>query len=136
VSENFLKSLLKTTGKITQYAAQAQNSVIKNNVLNYLHGREVDGIYDGYSYMALYVGESYSTNFQHLHDFEPASMNHYVLHHDIFSKFYFGRMQKNFEGDAEKYSSYTKNKGPPLYTISAQYDALEHHEYLQSHSIP
>jgi len=42
-------------------AAQAQNSIVKNNVLRFLDGKEVNAIYDGYVYMPLLLGQSYST---------------------------------------------------------------------------
>jgi len=119
----------------TMSAAMAQNPVIKNNVLNFLHGREVNGIYDGYSFMPMLLGHSYATNFQHLHDFEPATMNHYVPHHGIFSRVYFDRMLKGELGTVEKYGSFKKNHGPPYTHFAKEYDALEHNEFLKEHQI-
>lgn len=120
----------------THNAAQAQNPVIKNNVLKYLHGQEVNAIYDGYTFFPLYLAMTQATSFSHLHNYEPATWNHFVPHHGIFSKQYFGRLHKNMEADAKNYSSYRKNQGPPYWHIANSYDALEHNEYLQRHSIP
>ncbi len=120
----------------THSAAQAQNPVIKNNVLKYLHGQEVNAIYDGYTFFPMYLAMTQATSFSHYHDYEPHTWNHFVPHHGIFSKQYFGRMHKNFEGEAKNYSSYRKNQGPPYYHIANSYDALEHNDYLQTHQIP
>jgi hypothetical protein len=114
----------------------AQNPIVKNNVLQYLHGHECNGIYDGYTFMPFYLGHTAASSFQHLHDFEPASRNHLVPHHGIFSRFYFGRMHSSFADEAKKYASFSKNNGPPYYSIAAEYDALEHNAYLQEHQIP
>ena len=62
----------------THSAAMAQNPIVKNNMLRYLQGKEINGIYDGYTFMPFLLGHSYASNFQHLHDFEPAPMNHWV----------------------------------------------------------
>jgi hypothetical protein len=105
-------------------------------VLRLLHGQEVNGIYDGYSFLPMYLGGSNSTSFAHLHDYEPHPWNHYVPHHGIFSKFYFGRMLKSFESNSKKYASYKKNQGPPFYSFVKEFDALENNEYLQQHQIP
>ena len=120
----------------THEAAMRQNPVVKNNVLKFLQGKEVNGIYDGYTYMPLYLASSNSTNFQHLHDFEPAQFNHYVPHHGVFSQLYFKAMLKRFDSEGKKYASYKKTQGPPHYSYANEYDALEHNEYLQSHQIP
>ena len=40
----------------TQNASISQNPIIKNNVLNFLHGREVNAIYDGYTFMPMLLG--------------------------------------------------------------------------------
>lgn len=40
----------------SQYATMAQSPIIKRNVLQYLRGNELDGIYDGYSFIALFLG--------------------------------------------------------------------------------
>ena len=62
----------------THSAAMAQNPIVKNNVLRFLQGKEINGIYDGYTFMPFLLGHSYASNFQHLHDYEPATMNHWV----------------------------------------------------------
>ena len=86
--------------------------------------------------MPFYVGNQNASSFTHLHDFEPAPRNHMVPHHGIFSQVYFSRLNKSLIAGAEKYASFKKNHGPPLHSISATYDALEHNEYLQQHQIP
>jgi hypothetical protein len=115
----------------TQEAAAAQSPVIKHNIQNYLEGRELNGIYDGYTFMPFYLGHSYASSFQHLHDYEPHARNHFVPHYGLFSRFYFGRMLKGMLGQAEKYSGFKKNHGPPYYHFSPRYTPLEHNDYLQ-----
>jgi len=50
-------------------------------MLRYLDGKDCNGIYDGATFMPFLLGHSYASNFQHLHDFEPMQMNHYVPHY-------------------------------------------------------
>jgi hypothetical protein len=83
--------------------------------------------------MPFYLGSSNASSFAHYHDYEPAALNHYVPHHGIFSRVYFGRMVKSCVSQAGKYSSFTKNNGPPHWSIAATYDDLEHSDYLQKH---
>lgn len=75
----------------TQIAAVGQEPIVKNNVLNFMHGKEVNGIWDGYTWMPFYLGHSYASSFSHTHDFEPATYNHMVPNYGIFSRMYFGR---------------------------------------------
>ena len=70
----------------TMYAAQAQNPIVKHNLLQFLNGRECNAIYDGYTYWPYLNGLRYGSSFSHLHDFEPAPMNHQyiiILHSKI-----------------------------------------------------
>ena len=95
-----------------------------------MKGQELNGIYDGYQFMPLFVGHSYATSFCHTHDFEPAPRNHYVPHYGVFSNFYFKRVTKDTQKAAEKYTSFKKTNGPPYYKFSPRYMPLEHNEYL------
>ena len=79
----------------TNAAAIAQNPVIKHNLKNYMEGKELNAVYDGYTFMPLILGHSYATSFQHYYDYEPHWKNHVVPHYGAFSKFYFGRMLKS-----------------------------------------
>lgn len=119
----------------TQVAAQAQVPIIKHNVQQYLHGKDLNAIYDGFSFMPLILGMSYSTSFRHLHNFEPHPKNHFIPHYGVFSKFYFGRMLASSKSAAVKFSDFKKNHGPPHFRYSARYDPLENNEYLQSKNI-
>lgn len=47
----------------TQSAAVAQCPIVKHNLKNFLDGRELNGIYDGYTYMPFYLGHSYASCF-------------------------------------------------------------------------
>lgn len=114
----------------TQTAAMSQEPIVKNNVLNYLHGKDCNAIWDGYSYMPMYLGHSYCTAFSHLHDFEPAPRNHMVPHYGIFSRMYFGRQIKTSQKEAEAFSDGKKNHGPPHFHYAASFDELEHSELL------
>ena len=119
----------------THNAAMAQNPVVKNNVLRFLKDKEVNGIYDGYSKQELWLGHSYATTFSHLHDFEPTSTNHSVPHHGIFSRLYFSWMLREAGKHDKAYSSFDKNHGPPHFDYCAEYDELEHSEYLKAKNI-
>jgi hypothetical protein len=101
-----------------------------------MEGKELNGIYDGYTFMPFILGHSYATSFQHYYDYEPATMNHWVPHYGIFSRWYFGRVLKEQMQMGEKYTSFKKTHGPPHYTWDKRWDPLEHNEYLKSKNIP
>lgn len=42
----------------TQIAAQAQNPIVKNNILRFIHGQEPNAVYDGYSFLPMWLGQS------------------------------------------------------------------------------
>lgn len=112
-----------------------QNPVVKHNVLQYLEGKECNAIYDGYTYMPMFLGKDYAAGFSHLHDFEPAPTNDSVPHYGVFSKFYFNYMMSNQQGMGAKYTAFSKTQGPPHWHYPARYDELEHNEYLQQKGI-
>ena len=62
-------------------------------------------------------------------------MNHIIPHYGIFSRWYFGRMMKSQTAQGEKYASFKKDHGPPYHHYSAEYDELEHNDYLKSKGI-
>jgi hypothetical protein len=101
-----------------------------------MEGKELNAIYDGYTYMPFYLGHSYASNFQHYHDYEPHSLNHAVPHYGIFSYWYFGRQIKQQMKMGEKYTSFKKTHGPPYYEFNPRYVPLEHNDYLQRRGIP
>jgi len=120
----------------TYSGAICQNPVVKQNVLQYLDGKECNAIYDGYQFLPGYLGTSYGAGFSHLHDFEPTPTNDSVPHYGIFSNLYWNYMIGGQQKMGEKYTSFSKNQGPPHYRYEASYDDLEHNEYLQERQIP
>lgn len=119
----------------TQTAAASQNPIVKNNVIQYLQGKEVNGIYDGYSFMPFILGNVYASSFQHTHDFTPAPKNHMVPHYGIFAKAYFEYMNASCKSADVGYASIKKNHGPPYNHFPATYDELENNEYLKAKNI-
>jgi len=119
----------------TMTAAQHQNPVVKNNLLNYLHGREVNAVYDGYTFIPFLTGHTYASSFQHKHDWEPTALNHAVSHYGIFGNRYYKRLVSSQQKIGEKYGSFKKNHGPPHWHYPATYDALEHNQYLASKGV-
>jgi len=85
--------------------------------------------------MPLLLGHSYSTSFTHLHDYEPAPLNHIVPHYGLFSYGYFPKMMSQGLRADEKLYSNKKNHGPPHYHFPAKYDPLSHNEFLQKHGV-
>jgi sulfide:quinone oxidoreductase len=73
----------------TQNAAHAQNPVVKHNLKNFLAGKELNGIYDGYSYFPMYMSHSHATCFSHTWDYEPAPNNHWVPQYGMIAQRYF-----------------------------------------------
>ena len=119
----------------TQGAAAAQNPIVKNNVLQFLQGNEINGVYDGYTFMPFLLGNRYASSFQHKHDFEPAAKNHMIPNYGIFSRVYFDWMMNSQKGMDNSYSGFNKNHGPPHGHWPASYDELEHNDYLKSKNI-
>lgn len=119
----------------TMSAAQAQNPIVKNNVLQFLQGKEINGVYDGYSFMPFHLGNRYCTSFSHLHGFEPAPKNHMIPHYGIFSRIYFDWMLNKTKNIDNTYTSFAKNHGPPYNHWPASYDELEHNDYLKAKNI-
>lgn len=115
----------------TQTAAARQCPIVKHNVQNFLEGKELNAIYDGYSYLPFYLGHSYSTSFSHLHNYEPTRTNHMVPHYGIFANLHFKRLISKMQKKSEKYASFNKNAGPPYWSFNPRYVPLEHNEYLQ-----
>lgn len=109
---------------------------MKHNLKNFLHGKPLNAIYDGYSFQPLYLGHTYATSFQHYHDFEPHWKNHVIPHYGIFSRFYFGRILKSQVAQDEKYSSFKKSYGPPFYSFNPRVVPVEHDSFLARRGIP
>jgi len=78
-----------------------------------MEGKECNAIYNGYTYMPLWLGTTYAAGFSHLHDFEPAPTNDSVPHYGLFSNLYFNYMVGNQQKMGEEYTSFKKNHGPP-----------------------
>lgn len=50
-----------------------------------MEGKELNGVYDGYTYMPFYLSHSHATCFQHTWDYEPAAKNHWVPNYGLFA---------------------------------------------------
>lgn len=72
----------------TQSTAQAQNPIVKHNLKQFMEGRELNAIYDGYSYFPFYMAPEHATCMSHLHDYEPAPANHWVSGYGVFGSVY------------------------------------------------
>jgi len=112
-----------------------QCPVIKNNLLRFIEGKDVNAIYDGYTFQTLVLGTNYATSFSHLHDFEAAPRNHWVPHYGIFARTYFNNIMKGELDSSIAYTNFKKNHGPPYNRWAQEFDELEHNEYLQTHGV-
>lgn len=119
----------------TQHAAYAQCPVVKHNLERFMNGQELNGIYDGYSYMPFYLSHSHASNFQHTWDYEPATNNHWVPNFGLFAQWYFGRQMKQNLKTCEAYTSFKKDHGPPHKHYNQRFDPLEHNEYLKQRGV-
>jgi len=95
-----------------------------------MDGRELNAIYNGYTYMPFYLSHSNANCFQHLYDYEPAKNNHWVPNYGLFSQAYFTRQIKQNLALGKAYTSFNKNHGPPHNHYNQQFDPLESNEYL------
>jgi hypothetical protein len=73
-----------------------------------MKGKELNAIYDGYTWLPFYMGNRYGTSFAHLLDYEPAPKNHIVPQYGLLSKLYFGEMIKGMQKQDDKYSNFKK----------------------------
>ncbi len=119
----------------TQVAAHSQCPVVKHNVKRFMDGKDLNGIYDGYTYMPFYMSHSHASCFQHFWDFEAAPKNHWVPQYGLFAQWYFGKQMKSNLKMNEAYSSFKKTHGPPYEHFNPTYDELEHNEYLQKKGV-
>ena len=119
----------------TMHACYHQAPVVKNNLINFMEGKELNGVYNGYTYMPFYMSHSHATNFQHLYDYEPAANNHWAPGYGLFAKIYFNYQMKANLGCSTGYSSFKKDHGPPYKHFSQSFDPLEHNEYLAAKGV-
>ena len=119
----------------TQHAAYAQTPVVKHNLFKFMEGKELNAIYDGYTYWPLYLSHSHATNFQHTWDYEASSKNHWCPGYGLFGNRYFAyQMSANLKVSAA-FSGMTKDNGPPHKHFNALYDPLDNNEYLQARGV-
>lgn len=119
----------------TMAAAIAQNPVVKHNLNRFMEGKELNGVYDGYSWMPFYLSHSNANNFQHTWDYEPTTKNHAIPNFGLFTKIYFGRQLRTNLNICKHYSGFKKDHGPPHNYFNAQYDPLDKNEYLMSRGV-
>lgn len=119
----------------TQNAAMAQNSVVKNNLFRYIQGKELNGVYDGYSYFPVWMGHSAVAGFSHTWDYQATTTNHAVPHYGVFGRAYQAYAVKNGSRADFGYSSFTKDHGPPYKQFPQTFDEIDHNSFLQSRGV-
>ena len=121
----------------TMSAVISQCPVVKNNVLRFIHDKEPNGVWDGFSQQILHLGTRQCTTFSHLHDFEPTTGNHWAPHHGYMSSLYQRIANRQQLVDGKYYLDYKKNHGAgnPLGWWPISYDELEHNEILQAKQV-
>jgi sulfide:quinone oxidoreductase len=119
----------------TQHAAVAQCPVVKHNLFRFMDGQELNGVYDGYSYMPFYLSHSNASCFQHHWDYEPATRNHWVPNYGLFSNMYFKNQLKSNLNAGHAYTGLKKDHGPPHKHFNQQFDPLDKNEYLQQRGV-
>jgi len=117
------------------HAVYHQTPVIMHNLINYMEGKELNGIYNGYSYMPFYMGHSHANSFQHFWDYEAAPNNFAVPSYGWFAKRYFSYQMGANLGENTKFSSFKKDMGPPYRHFPQDFDPIEHNEYLQGKGV-
>ena len=119
----------------TQHAAIAQCPVVKHNLTQFMDGKELNGIYDGYSFMPFYLSHSHATGFSHTWNYEPTATNHWCPQYGVFAQAYFNYQMKGSLKFTKSYSGLDKNHGPPHKHWNKIYDPLDKNEYLASKGI-
>jgi hypothetical protein len=119
----------------TQHAAMAQCPVVKHNLFRFMDGKELNGIYDGFSYMPFYLSHSNASCFQHYWDYVPATKNHWVPNYGYFSQVYFKNQLKSCLNAGHAYTGLKKDHGPPHKHYNMQFDPLDKNEYLMEKGV-
>jgi len=73
----------------TQHAVYAQIPVVKHNLTKFMEGKELNAVYDGFTYWPFYMSHSTATCFQHTWDYEAAPKNHWCPGYGMFGRQYF-----------------------------------------------
>ena len=115
----------------TVLSAAHQAPVVKQNLTQFLEGKELNGIYDGYSWWYLALGMGTSTSFSHYHNFEPHPMNNIIPKHGIIPRLYNTWMCRGLTSFGDKYLSMKANSGPPYYRTPYKWPNLEFNTYYQ-----
>jgi len=95
-----------------------------------MEGQELNAVYDGYSYMPMYMSHSHSTAFEHTYGYEPTAKNHSISGYGLFGAIHFKRQMGKQLAAGVSYSSFNKTCGPPYNHFNPVYDPIEHNEYL------
>jgi sulfide:quinone oxidoreductase len=118
-----------------QTAATAQCPIVKHNLKQFMEGKELNAIYDGYSQYTFYMSHSHATGMSHTWDYEPTPQNHWSSGYGLFGAAYFKYQMKTHLSAGVAYTSFKKNHGPPHTHFNPSYDPLEHNEYLQQKGV-
>ena len=125
---------LETTRTIR--AIVRQIPVVKNNMVRYLQGQELNGIYDGFSKIQVYLGNQFFTEFTHIYDYEPHWINDMWPKWGIFAflryKYHLFLMKKL----SEQIYGTKGNAGPPYFSFNKLFDPLDKNSYIQKKEIP
>ena len=111
------------------YASINQQVVARTNLSNYLHGKDLDGIYEGYSSFSVYHSIDRMWQFSHRYGYEPAALNFYVPRFlGIFSYKLKGSLEKQF---FSKIYTFKPNYGYPYLNKNRYFRPLNENTYLQ-----
>ena len=116
-------------------AIMSQLPVVANNVVNYLKGKELNGIYDGYSRQIIYLAPKRNISFSHKYKYIPTSFNCCIPIHGIFPFIYnlLYSFYARFVGN-EMFKN-EKNYGPPFFKIKKTYPSIGKNRYLKENNI-
>jgi hypothetical protein len=116
------------------YAAFNQMVVVRNNVWNYLHGKDFNAIYEGYSSFRVFHAVSKFFVFKHYYDYEPTTFNFYL------PKFigYIGyKLTTSLETEfIKKIMGNKPNYGYPYISKDRYFRTLPENKFLKKHNIP
>lgn len=60
------------------YSTLNQSVVVRNNLMDYLEGREMKAVYEGFSSFNVYHAVDKLWTFKHYYDYQPATWNFYI----------------------------------------------------------
>jgi hypothetical protein len=115
------------------YATFNQLVVLRNNVWNYLHGKEFQAVYEGYTAFNVFNATHKLFIFKHYYDYQPTATNFYL---PKFLGFFGYKLKTSLETEyLKKIYGNKPNYGYPYIMKDRYFRTLEENRFLKTNNI-